>query len=206
MTFADQVRVLSSLAEERPTLVRSKICIGDLISRNLHLGSFIYQIDDLEIGKELGAFFDDTSFYLALEAKLRKFTTADYLKIFPPESKKEGRMVTPFSATVKEGVGECLEKAILVQLRQQPKTLSFLIHGLLGHDATRRNFAHAYNIVFINDQGYLVDSQNPTIVKLGEEKTLVPYVAPFTGIERDRVIVHEQWRAGRIYQLVPEIG
>ena len=143
---------------------------------------------------------DKESFCLALETQLRPaLTHEDFKVLFPPENLID-KKPTPFSKAVRRKVGECLERAVLVQLAQQEKGISYFVSGLYSNDRDQRTFLHAYNIIFEDEKPLLVDSQNPMLGPSG----LIPYIVPVTSIKNGVVIVPEEWRAGRIYSFVPK--
>ena len=97
MALTDNVtEELLRIGRERPHAVRSTLRVGDEVSRNFHRGSFVYRMDDLEVYKALGAFADDTSFYLAIENQFRVMVTDDYLRVFPPHERGVQALLRPF--------------------------------------------------------------------------------------------------------------
>jgi len=110
------------------------------------------------------------------------------------------KRVAQFSVAVDEGVGECLEKAILVQLAAQRRDQSFLINGALAEDGDVGVTYHAFNIVCRDGVLFLLDAQNPFIVDA--QACIRHYIVPVQGIhENGDVIVPEEYRAGRTYAL-----
>jgi len=199
MTLQDQIKhQLLEIEAQRPNIVKSRLELGDEVSKNHYRGSFIYTIDDPEIYKDLGEFENDFAFYLALDSQIRQITMADSLKLFPPSKDDEKIPLIPFSTVVKDRVGECLEKSVLVQLAKQDSIQSFVIYGLITHDQMRGNILHAYNILLQSDKPYLLDAQNPMIFK---EKTF-PFLIPILGIDSNRILIEEKWRAGRSYSII----
>ena len=203
MVLTDNVmEELQRIERERPHAVRSTLRVGDEVSRNFHRGSFVFRMDDLEVYKALGAFADDTSFYLAIENQFRVMVTDDYLRVFPSHEREGTSIIAPFSRPVHARVGDVLAKSVLVQLAKQNATVSFLVYGLFSHDQAPRTTAHAYNILFANDRPRLIDAQNPMIV--GQARQVVPYEVPIFGIDANRIVIEEKWRAGRNYAIAPK--
>ncbi len=83
------------------------------------------------------------------------------------------------SRAIELGVGECLEKAILVQLAKQEETDAFFIMGILRHDKMRGGILHAFNVVYTDGKPFLIDAENPVIIRNGDEKR-----TPRLGINR----------------------
>ena len=96
------------------------------------------------------------------------------------------------------GVGECLEKAVLVQLAAQTGRDSFLINGLVSEDHKFGIGRHGYNIVFKDEKPYLVDAQNPYFL---DEQTIQPFIIPVTAIQDGFVILPNELRLNRQYSL-----
>ena len=109
----------------------------------------------------------------------------------------------PFSEMFNAKLGECLERAILVQMAaQRDNGISFLINGALlkhGEDCVE---SHAYNIIVRNNRAFLVDAQNPLRVDT-EGKVSVAYIAPINRIsgEINGIEVSSEWEQGRTYML-----
>ena len=100
-------------------------------------------------------------------------------------------------------IGDCLERAILVQMAaQRDKGISFLINGALLKHGDEHVESHAYNIVAVNNRAFLVDAQNP--LKVDENgKISSAYIAPINRIsgEINGIEVPSEWECGRTYML-----
>jgi hypothetical protein len=193
--------LLDTLTEQQSENILKSIQEGDRISANLYQGNFIYRIDDPIVDQELGTFPDDASFYLKISHELKPMGMP--ISVFPPDDKGEdGRIVAPFSRAVQQRKGDCLEKSVLVQLRKQREGYSFLIKGLLLHEALPYSLIHAYNIVFQDEKPFLVDAQNTVIVPSHNGKTELPYVVPIVGLNKKEFVIGEGWSNGRRYSLV----
>jgi len=105
------------------------------------------------------------------------------------------------SRAIELGVGECLEKAILVQLAKQEETDAFFIMGILRHDNMRGGIPHAFNVVYTDGKPFLIDAENPVIIRDGDEKREVPYRVPISDFDGIDFLVDEYYRAGRTYGL-----
>ena len=105
------------------------------------------------------------------------------------------------SKAIELGVGECLEKAILVQLAKQEETDAFFIMGILRHDKMRGGIPHAFNVVYTDGKPFLIDAENPIIIRDGDEKIEVPYIVPISDFDGIDFLVDEYYRAGRTYGL-----
>lgn len=158
----------------KPTSILSRLNKGTIVQKSWGKS---YEIDDPEIDKRLGE-------YDPGQIPLGKIYHS-----FDPDTGKirnlfGDRDIIPFSEMINLGLGECLEKAILVQLAAQRGRNSFLINGIMGieQNGIIPLEAHGYNIVFKDNQAYLVDAQNPAEVN-GEK--IIPYVVPITGINSD---------------------
>lgn len=192
---------LEKLAAERPTQIIGHLEEGSEVSLNIHRGGFAYEIDDLDIYTRFGD-PDDNEFYLSIDRALQPRGMAQHVAIFPPsEASEDGTIVAPFSRAIDMGFGECLEKAVLVQLARQ-KTGSFIVTGELAFQGRVGARYHAYNVVFFDNGPYLVDAQNCVIVRQNGERIDVPYIVPVLGLEDDSFVVPEKWTADRTYSLV----
>lgn len=183
---------LEELAESYPKVVMSKLEKGSVVQKSMGLS---YEIDDAEIYRQLGDYPVGTVLYgpahRALESSLGKLFT-----LF------NGRERIPFSEVFNAKLGECLEKAVLVQLSAQKGEASYLINGVLEEEDVVGAGAHAFNIVFRNGNPYLVDAENP----LRKDETGIvtnPYLAPVLGIDEKtgQFIVPDEWKQGRRYYL-----
>ncbi|MEM3420619.1 MAG: hypothetical protein QW806_10400 [Nitrososphaerota archaeon] len=160
----------------------------DLVQKSLGL---YYEIDDTEVYKNIGSFPEGSIPYSAIFRSLRN-SQKEIINLF------NDSYIVPFSNAVKAMVGECLEKAILVQLSAQTKRRSFLILGYLGIDNEVGLNPHAFNIVLKDNFPYLIDAQNPIILKSGE---IVPYIVPILGINREEgfFLIPTEWQFRRKY-------
>lgn len=192
---------LLEFSKEEPNRVRHRLELGEEISANLHAGCFVYFIDDIEIYKRIGNSDDPNEFYLAVGQALKPISMENLPRVFPSNERINGRIKAPFSRTVNERLGDCLEKSILVQLGSQVYTDSFLITGLFLHDEIRRFYPHAFNIVYHDGISYLVDAQNPVIFHVNETRTEVSYAVPVSGFDGKKFEIEERWRLGRSYFL-----
>lgn|SRR3989338_8015949 len=95
-----------------------------------------------------------------------------------------------------------VEKAILVQLSAQRGREAFLINGCFAEDDDVGVGSHAYNVVFKDEQPFLIDAQNP-LAKDPTGKITHPYIAPILGIEKcyGDFVVPQEWKQGRTYSI-----
>lgn len=183
---------LEELAVSYPKVVMSKLEKGSVVQKSMGLS---YEIDDTDIYKKLGDFPEGAVPYgpahRALESSLGKLFT-----LF------NGRERIPFSEAFNAKLGECLEKAILVQLSAQKGEASYLINGVLEEENVVGAGGHAFNIVYRNGNPYLVDAENP-LRKDETGKITNPYIAPLIGIDEKtgQFIVPDEWKQGRRYYL-----
>jgi hypothetical protein len=185
-------RYLEALADERPDIVIARLDVGSVIRKSMGLS---YEIDDSDIDRTLGEFPEGAVPYGLIHMALRS-SQSGILKLY------DGSSRIPFSQAVNAGVGECLEKAALVQLSAQRGGMTFLITGCLGEDGQVGVSPHAYNVVFREGTPFLVDAQNP-LAKNPEGNVTHPYIAPILGIGEDygEFIVPQEWRQGRAYSI-----
>ena len=186
---------LLEAAEKNPEWVKNNIQLGERISTNLAAKTFCYQIDDLELYKIFRNGLTDNEFYLELFNRLRLRRNQYIPQIFG-----ETR-IADLSRAIELGVGECLEKAILVQLAKQEETDAFFIMGILRHDNMRGGIPHAFNVVYTDGKPFLIDAENPVIIRDGDEKREVPYIVPISDFDGIDFLVDEYYRAGRTYGL-----
>jgi len=178
------------MAQIDPHTVISNLKKGDVVQK----GSWsYYEIDDLSLTNGL---YDHDKFekgsvpYQQINHKF-KSSRSEILKLFG-DSK-----TINFSDVVNAGVGECLEKAVLVQLCAQEGRDSFLINGYLETNGDGALQYHAYNVVFKDGKPYLVDAQNP--IK-DEDGQLHNFIAPIIGIDSEtEFILPAEWSADRKY-------
>ena len=118
------MQCLEELAESHPRVVMNKLEKGSVVQKSMGLS---YEIDDTEIYRQLGDYPAGTVPYgpahRALESSLGKV-----FNLF------NGRARIPFSEAFNAKLGECLEKAVLVQLSAQKGEASFLISGVFEED------------------------------------------------------------------------
>lgn len=190
MIKADQLKqYLTEAARMKSDKVIKRIKVGQRISKRAHLS---YGIDDLTVDKYLGDFGETT---IPVGPIYRKMVTSPSTihSLFHKEQ------TVPFSRVVHAGAGECLEKAILVQLAAQRNYDSFLINGALREHQEGFVEHHGFNIIFIGDKPHLIDAQNPIQNGNGTK----PYVAPITSLllGSEDLVVEKEWEQNRIYSL-----
>jgi hypothetical protein len=183
---------LKRFSREIPASVIENLAVGDVVGKSMGLSYFI---DDKAIDLQLGQFPEGAIPYSAVYRKLSP-SMAGINKQF------NGRRNIPFSEVFNAGVGECLEKAVLIQLASQRKENSFLINGVIEEDGVVGAGPHAYNVVVRNGKPFLIDAQNPTRVDAGGK--IHPYVAPIVDISGDygEIKTTSEWRMGRSYSIV----
>ena len=190
--------ILLEMEKKNSLRVKSKLKKGDLIKKSEGL---YYEIDDLNLHKNLPDYKDGALPYAQIHSKLK----ADKNKIYDFFNEKgvmrDGKLVVPFSQVIGAGLGECLEKAILSHMATQEVMESFLISGSLSIEGGNVE-KHAYNIVFMNEKPHLVDVENPVLDDKG--KILQPYVAEVHGFndKLSRFVQHPEWeKLGRFYEI-----
>ena len=183
---------LESLAEHHPKEVIERLSIGDKVQKSAGL---IYEIDDINIDKKLGNFSEGAIPYGQIYQTLKNSQGGIYALF-------NGLSEAPFSRIYNARIGECLEKAILVQLSAQRGRKSFLINGNIAEDDKVGVGSHAYNVVFKNGKPFLVDVQNP-FGKDSTGKITLPYIAPIIGVKEGYAdfIVPKEWKQGRTYSI-----
>ncbi len=193
----DIKQYLEDAAIEYSHIVTSKLAKGSIVSKG---SGHAYEIDNPEIFKRLeykvNEFPEGAVPYGYINKYLRQ--SMGIRGLFEREGSKCGsKLVLPFSRIFEARIGECLEKAILVQLAAQLGRNSFLIKGVLEQDSEVGVDNHAYNIVFNNEKPYLVDAHNPFYQKN------IPYIVPILNIEgkTGNIVVPDEDRAGRSYYL-----
>ena len=129
----------------------------------------------------------------------RAFRKPTIMEMFNLFGKKK---IIPFSEAFNAHLGECLEKAVLVQLSAQKGEASYLISGAFEEEHSVGAGWHAFNIVFKNGIPSLVDAHNP-LRKDETGKITNPYFAPVIGIDEKtgQFIVPDEWKQGRRYYL-----
>jgi len=180
---------LRNLGKEYPKQVIDKLDVGSKVQKSLAL---TYEIDNSNIDRNLGNFPKGAVPYEAINKSLKN-SKSEIIKAF------NGAHEIPFSKIYGLGIGECLEKAILVQLAAQRGRDSFLINGYLGEGGPI-DCPHSYNIVFKDEKPFLIDTHNPLKDSNGK---MQPYIAPILGIEGDYCdfIVPKEWKQGRNYSI-----
>jgi len=184
---------LTNMAQKHPNHVTSCIKKGDIIDKSWGLS---YEIDSPSTAAEI---YNNTGLekggvpYWDIHNKLNP-SKEDVQRLFG-KSKRIN-----FSEVFNAGIGECLEKAVLVQLCAQEGRDSFLINGYFidKNDEALSLDAHAYNIVFKEGKPYLIDSQNPIMDKKGK---LQSFIAPIIGIDikESEFILNPEFGADRGY-------
>lgn len=190
--------ILRGIAKKKPHVIKEKINVGDYIEKSM---GFFYEIDDLEIYKQLEGYKEGSIPYGPIHYEL-KSDFSGIMNLFEKEGyKKDGKKVLKFSKVVKAGLGQCLEKAVLSHLATQTHRDSFFVNGALS---MKEEFTenHAYNLVELNSKLHLTDIENP--LRVDENKKIThPYVAPIDGIniKLGRFLVPAEWQQGRFYEL-----
>ncbi|MBI4154122.1 hypothetical protein HY501_02200 [Candidatus Woesearchaeota archaeon] len=182
---------LEALAEQLPNSVTRRLKRGSRVQKSWGLS---YEIDDINIDKRLGDFPEGTVPYGPIHRSL-KSSQGEIMAVF------RGSSEAPFSRAYAAGVGECLEKAILVQLSAQRGRDAFLILGCLTEEDGLAG-VHAYNVIFKDGQAFLVDTQNP-LAKDPSGKITHAYIAPILGIEESYgdFVVPREWKQRRTYSI-----
>ena len=196
MIAQEQIRqYLEALAEQYPDVVIGRLGKGSVVQRGKGLS---YEIDDPDIDRRLGDFPEDAVPYGPIHRTLRSALYHQGVILRP----YDGSSRIPFSRAYNAGIGECLEKAILVQLSAQRGRDAFLLIGCLAEDGEVGVGSHAFNVVFMDGKPFLVDAQNP-LTEDSEGRITHPYIAPIQGIdgEYEEFIVPEEWKQGRTYSL-----
>lgn len=169
---------------------------GSLLSKSL---VDFHEIDDPEIYKRLGNYSSTSLPYGPIRRALHTDAPGVRKVMIRCSSKEDEFNTTPFSKFLDWGVGECLEKAILLQLFAQNLWDSFLVSDGALVDETGLAGLHAFNIIFIKEQPYLVDVENPIGKKDG---TLIHYIVPVLGMNKqEEFLVPKQFKFGRTYSL-----
>ena len=183
---------LENLAEQHPREVMRRLDLGSRVQKSWGL---TYIIDDPDIDRRLGEFSEGAIPYGPIHRTLRN-SQSGIFAVF------NGSSEAPFSRAYESGVGECLEKSILVQLFAQRDRVSFLINGGLTEEGVVGVVPHAYNVVFKDGTPFLVDTQNP-LAKDETGKITHPYIAPILGIKEGDCdfVVPQEWKQGRTYSI-----
>lgn len=185
------VNFLNGVSSSNPGNVTSRLTRGVRVEKS---AVYSYEIDDVNADEKLGVFPVGAIPYRPINDALRS-SGSDIRALF-----KDSDCI-PFSRALRAGVGQCLEKAILVQLAAQRKEESYLVNGAIELDDEFGAVFHAFNLVARGDYMYLVDAENP-IGKDENGKFTRPYVVPVREIAPNgTIIVPEEYRAGRTYCL-----
>lgn len=169
----------------------SRLVRGARVKKSM---TYSYEIDDVNADEKLGVFPVGAIPYGPINNALRS-SGFDIRALFGNSD------CVPFSRVMSAGVGQCLEKAILVQLAAQRKERSYLVNGALELDGDIGADFHAFNLVTRGDYSYLIDAENP-IGKDESGKVTRPYVVPVIEIATNgTIIVPEEYRVGRTYCL-----
>jgi hypothetical protein len=178
------------------SITNSSVVIGRL-TRGVHVAksaSLSYLIDNVNVDERLGNFPVGAIPYSAINKALQS-SSSRILNLFSGESS------IPFSKVMKYGVGQCLEKAILVQLAAQRIESSYLVSGAIELDSDSGVDFQAFNLVFRGNTVYLVDAENP-FSKDKEGSVIRRYIVPVKEITAEGiVVVQDEYRAGRTYSL-----
>lgn len=187
----DLQNYLESLSREYPGQVVSYLNNGNKIQRS---ADSRYFIDNDEIYTRLGKFSRGEILYEPINRRL-KDSQIEIFNLF------NNSCEIPFSKLFESGIGGSLEKAILFQLSSQKNYRTYLIKGFLGRN-DEFSQSNAYNIVFKNENAFLVDTQNP-LLKNSSEKTSRPFIAPIlkTQGRNSNFVVQNEWREGRNYSI-----
>ena len=180
---------LERLTEVDPKVVIRRLEKGSQVQKSFGL---FFEIDDPDVDKKLGDFPIGAVPYHQIYTAFKE-SKGKTGKLFGSEC------TAPFSRFVEAGVGECIEKAILVHLSAQRGRDAFLINGCLTQDGVLGIGPHGFNVVFKDRKPYLVDAHNP-YRGTGEIQTK-NYIAPIIGIDNDftTFIVPDEWKIGRTY-------
>ncbi len=192
MEASEIKKILKRLSCERENSVIGNLARGNMVRKSMGRQ---YEIDDVEIERRLGDFPGGVIPYGPIYRALRNPKGDELMNIFGGSSE------VPFSRVYEAGVGECLEKAILVQLAAQKGVdVPFLISGSLCEDGDFADF-HAFNIIFRDGKPFLLDVQNPLSVSDGI--VTHPYIAPVEDLlgQDYEFKVPNEWRQGRTYAI-----
>ena len=190
---------LEKVHEINSNLVRPRLNIGDRIEKSWGCD---YEIDDFNVYEKLESYDPKNIPYGPVSRALKTILFGNF-KLFQDSSRVENdRTIVPFSRVLESGIGECLERAVLMQLASQDFRRSFLISGLVSLDHELCVSRHAYNVIFSGNNPFLIDVQNPLAVD-ASKKVTHPYCAPIERLDWDsgRFVVPENWEQGRNYFL-----
>lgn len=197
--MADLKEILLGISKRAPHKIRARLNRGDLIQKN---ETMYYEIDDPAIHTKLPGYKPGAIPYGQVHKHFKSDKKGIY-DLFRKEGKKKGdKIVLPFSRVHELGLGECLEKAVMMQLASQDHFDSFLVNGSLSQEGGVGAENHAYNVVALNGQLHLVDAQNPIKGKDGEISQA--YVAQLENFDEklSRFRQHPEWeKLGRYYEV-----
>jgi len=181
---------LDAFSSVNPAAVVSRLSRGFRLAKSLGQE---YEIDNINLDDELGRFPVGAIPYNLVNKALRSEGPA--LRALFGEAS-----CIPFSRVVKAGFGQCLEKAILLQLATQKAGISYLVSGAL-EEVDGGAMQHSFNLVARAESVYLVDAENP-FQRDKAGNVLRPYVVHVNDISPSgAIIVDEACRAGRTYSL-----
>jgi len=182
---------LDAFSSANPAAVISQLSRGFRLAKSLCQE---YEIDSINLDDELGRFPVGAIPYNLVNKALRSEGPA--LRALFGEAS-----CIPFSRVVKAGFGQCLEKAILLQLATQKAGKAYLVSGALELDSKPGAEFYAFNLVARAESVYLVDAENP-FQRDKAGNVLRPYVVHVNDISPSgAIIVDEACRAGRTYSL-----
>jgi hypothetical protein len=180
---------LENFSKNFPNLVINSLSRGSRVNKNL---SQQYEIDNANIDEDLGKFPVGAIPYNHINRALRS-NGSELRALLSRDT------FIPFSKVVKAGLGQCLEKAVLVQLAAQRAGKTYLINGALELDDDIGADFHAFNLVARAENIYLVDTENPLSLNK-DGSVLRPYVVPVKDISKNgTIIVPDAYRFGRTY-------
>ncbi len=176
--------------------VVQNIEIGDILPNGLAVS---YRIDEEtpKTLKEVIGFYDNGAVpYMKINKTLRD----ENLNL--EELINRDSNTINFSEILKKEAGQCLEKAIAVQLYAQKGRESYLVlAGRLEQPGITTSLGHAYNIIKKDGKWFLVDAENPII----QNNRRIPYIIPIEGIDEKskEIILPEKYGKdiGRRYYL-----
>ncbi|HLC52430.1 MAG TPA: hypothetical protein VJI98_04260 [Candidatus Nanoarchaeia archaeon] len=166
--------------------VYTKLEKGQEISKNFHPGTLWYKIDNEEIDRLVCDSEDDEEFYLKLTNGFSPYNIDAVMN--KDYEQNDRRTIAPFSRIVELRSAECLELAMIVQLRMQRETQAMVVGVLLQHPEIQFNRAHAINVIYYGDNNpVLVDAAMALFLPDGVTK--VPYIANIEAIDDEQIIV-----------------
>lgn len=188
MTSHNIKEILTAISHTHPNLVKKKFAQGDHVQKS---AGRAYEIDDVHIYQKLGNFEKGVIPYTRIYHALQPSQQVIF-------SLFNGSSIIPFSRAVQSHAGECLEKAILVQLAAQTGRDSFFINGIAAFDDKIGAYPYAYNIIFKEGKPHLVDVHNPLKIT---KKEIHAYIAPVIAMRNKEFILPDDWKQNRHYTL-----